>query len=242
MAPIASAIQLNDTESRKPLPSHRGVVIGSIAVFLSVLGAAVTFPFLQAQRDRFECNALCYGSMQSLRSGLTLAGNMIVGRLSDRMGRKFALWLGVAASLMTCVLNYQTESIEQMRIAMIPSSLLNQNYTVLKALFADYNAEMNGSEADKASAMGKLGMSVGINFMLGPALGALMLSSYEEACIVAGSLTLVSAVALAFLPRSKLKRIDSEINLPELAPKSENFKGFLNFCIFQLYRAVELSF
>jgi MFS family permease len=229
MGPIATASELNDVEPRKALPSHRGVVIGSITVFISVLGAAVTFPFLQAQRDRFECDALCYGSMQSLRSGLTLAGNMIVGRLSDRMGRKFALWLGVAANLSTCVLNYQTETIDQMRIAMIPSSLLNQNYTVLKALFADYNSEMKGSEADKASAMGKLGMSVGISFMVGPALGAMMLSSYKEACIVAGSLTLVSAIVLAFLPNPALKRIDSEANLPDLATSGGSFKGLFKF-------------
>ena len=110
MGPIAVATELNDIEPRKPLPAHRGIIIGSIAVFVSVLGAAVTFPFLQAQRDRFECDALCYGSMQSLRSGLTLAGNMIVGRLSDRVGRKFALWLGVVANLTTCVLNYQTDT------------------------------------------------------------------------------------------------------------------------------------
>ena len=229
MGPIAVATELNDIEPRKPLPAHRGIIIGSIAVFVSVLGAAVTFPFLQAQRDRFECDALCYGSMQSLRSGLTLAGNMIVGRLSDRVGRKFALWLGVMANLTTCVLNYQTDTIEMMRIAMVPSSLLNQNYTVLKALFADYNAEMKGSEADKASAMGKLGMSVGISFMVGPALGAVVLSSYKEACIVAGAMTVVSAGVLACLPNPQLKRIDSEANLPDLAPATGTFKGIFKF-------------
>ena len=223
---------LNDVSSQSK-PTHKGVLIGSVAVFISVLGAAVTFPFLQAQRDRFECDALCYGNMQSLRSGLTLAGNVIVGRLSDRMGRKFALYLGASASLATCFLNWQTESLDQMRTAMIPSSLLNQNYTVLKALFADYNVENKGNEAEKASAMGKLGMAVGLSFMLGPALGAMLLNSYQDACIVAGSLTIVSALILAFLPTPRLRRIDSNANLPELSAggssSSSSFQGLFKF-------------
>ena len=48
--------------------------------------------------------------------------------------------------------------------------------------------------------MGKLGMAVGISFMLGPSIGAVLLSTYKEACIVAGVLTVVSAAIMLFLP------------------------------------------
>jgi MFS family permease len=223
---------LDENGNAKAKPLHRGVIIGSVAVFISVLGAAVTFPFLQSQRDLFECNAECYGFMQSLRSGLTLIGTIFVGRMSDRFGRRFALWVGVGASLATCVLNYRMTTMQEMWIAMIPSSLLNQNYTVLKALFADYNAEIKGSEADRASAMGKLGMAVGISFMLGPSIGAVLLSTYKEACLVAGGLTIASAGMMLFLPHPKLKRIDSDANLPDLVAdtdKTSLFKRVFKF-------------
>jgi hypothetical protein len=39
--------------------------------------------------------------------------------------------------------------------------LLNQNYSVLKALFADYNTELGGTDADRATSMGRLGMAMG---------------------------------------------------------------------------------
>jgi MFS family permease len=119
-----------------------------------------------------------------------------------------------------------------MWIAMIPSSLLNQNYTVLKALFADYNTEIKGTEGDRASAMGKLGMAVGVSFMLGPTVGAVLLSSYKEACVVAGVLTIVSAGVMFYLPTPQLKRIDSEVNLPDLVTeknRSTFFKRIFKF-------------
>ena len=104
---------------------HHGVLLGSISVFISILGAAVTFPFLQSQRDKLACDALCYGSMMSMRSGMSLIGTAIVGRASDRFGRKSALYVGVCASLLTVALNYRVPSISDMWYAMIPSSLMN---------------------------------------------------------------------------------------------------------------------
>jgi MFS family permease len=84
-----------------------------------------------------------------------------------------------------------------MWLSLIPSSL-NHNYNVLKALFADYNAAR--PESERASAMGRLGMAVGISFMLGPAIGASLLSSYDQATLVALILSLVSGILLCFLP------------------------------------------
>ena len=62
-------------------------MLGALSVFVSMLGASLTFPFLQAQRDSLGCDALCYGSLSSARSALSLIGSAIIGRLSDRVGR-----------------------------------------------------------------------------------------------------------------------------------------------------------
>lgn len=147
----------NDLNSGTKVSANTGIIYGSISVFISILGAALTFPFLQAQRDSMGCDALCYGSMQSARSGLSLIGNVFVGRMSDRFGRIPMLWVGLAASLSSYTINYFGNSVEAMWLSMIPSSLLNQNFTVSKALFGDYNTEAGGVESDRASAMGRLG-------------------------------------------------------------------------------------
>ena len=109
-----------------------GIFLGSMSIFISILGASLTFPFLQTQRDKFNCNALCYGSMQSTRSGLTMVGTILVGRLSDKYGRIKVLWLGTIASMFSYLINLHGNSIEALWIALIPSALLNHNYSVLK--------------------------------------------------------------------------------------------------------------
>jgi len=154
-----------DEKERK---TSNGILYGSISVFISILGAALTFPFLQAQRDSLGCDALCYGSMQSARSGLSLIGNVFIGRMSDRFGRIPMLWIGLAASLASYTINFFGNSVDAMWLSMLPSSLLNQNFTVSKALFGDYNTEAGGVESDRASSMGRLGKCSFLLFLLLP--------------------------------------------------------------------------
>ena len=77
----------------------RGILYGSLSVFISFMAASFTFPFLQEQRDKLGCDALCYGTMQSTRAGLTLLGSVLVGRLSDRLGRRIPLYVPPLTSL-----------------------------------------------------------------------------------------------------------------------------------------------
>lgn len=191
----------------------------------------MTFPFLQAQRDSLACDALCYGTMQSARSGLTLVGSVFVGRLSDRLGRKRCLYIGLAASVLSFAISINFNSLDGMRMAMIPSSLLNQNFNVLKALFADYNT--GGLESERASALGRLGMAVGVSFMIGPVIGTTFLSNYRQANLAALCFTLVAGVFLYLLPEPKIKRTESqqslENDLIESGKKAKEKGGILSF-------------
>lgn len=184
-----------------------GVMYGSISVFISMLAAAITFPFLQAQRDLLNCDTLCYGNMQSARSALTLVGSVLVGRLSDKIGRKLALYIGLFASILSNLINLSGQNITTMWISMIPSSLLNQNFSVLKALMSDYASETGQTESEKASDIGRLGMAVGIAFMLGPAIGATLLKSYSQASLIGLGLLVLSSLFLFSLPEpEKIKK------------------------------------
>lgn len=202
-------------DEKPPLKGmHYGVTLGAVSIFTSILGAALTFPFLQSERDRLGCGALCYGSMQSTRSGLTLIGTMVVGRLSDKIGRKQVLFIGAASSILSYLINFTGDSIDVLWMALIPSALLNHNFSVLKALFADYSAESGYTESQRADSMGKLGMAVGVSFMIGPVLGANVMSSYREALVAAVCLSCLSVVLLSFLPPLKIAaEIGTKANL-----------------------------
>jgi MFS family permease len=200
----------------------KGIIYGSLSVFVSMIGAAVTIPFAQAQRDNLNCDVLCYGSMQSTRSGLSLVGNVLVGRLSDKYGRITMLWVGVCASLLSYLINFNGNSVQAMWIALIPSALLNQNYSVLKALFADYNSDAGDEESTRAAALGRLGMAVGVAFMIGPVVGAQCFSSFNEATAFAILLTCIGSIFIMFLPLPKVeitrsKSFSSLLRIPSVA-------------------------
>jgi MFS family permease len=139
--------------------------------------------------------------MQSARSGLSMIGTVLAGRMSDRFGRYVVLFIGFISSLFSYIMNYNATTITAIWIAMIPSALLNQNYNILKALFADYSTEYGYTEAERASAIGQLGMAVGFSFMVGPMVGAYFLTDFHQANIAAIIITLFSGLCMFYLPK-----------------------------------------
>ena len=177
-------------------PPHRGVLLLSIAIFTAVSASAVTFPFMQTRRDALGCDALCQGGQTSLRSGLALVGAALIGRASDRFGRAPMLWLGTAASLLSLGINGWLDTLSGMWLSIVPLALLNQNFSVAKALVSDYIDEQGGSDAERAGAVGKLGMALGFSFMAGPLLATLLVKSYTQALRLSAIGILLSAVLL----------------------------------------------
>ena len=203
---LAAEPKTKSLDGKKP-PTHRGVMIGSWMSFISVAAAAISFPFMQTRRDALGCDALCQGGQTSLRSGLMLVGASLIGRSSDQFGRKPMLMIGLVASLTSLAISASMDTILGMWIAIIPTALLNHNWSVLKALFADYVAEQGGSDSHMAiarsGAVGKLGMAIGLSFMAGPLLGTVVVKSYQEAILLSMALTAFSGLFIFFLPAPK---------------------------------------
>ncbi|KAJ1623220.1 major facilitator superfamily domain-containing protein [Pavlovales sp. CCMP2436] len=110
------------------------------------------------------------------------------------------LWLGLVGTALSLFISFTMDTLDGMWLAAIPSSLLNHNASVLKALFADYAADAKLNDVDRVSAMGKLGMAVGASFMVGPALSTVLASSYQGALRIAAVAACISAIFFAMLP------------------------------------------
>lgn len=141
-------------------------------------------------------NALSYGTIIPLlypyaaQFGITAAGmswlfvsfslaqfiaTPIIGRLSDKYGRKPLLLLslfGTSLSLMTFAL---AQTAMMLFIARILDGVTGGNVSVAQAIMADTT-----SENDRAKAFGILGAAFGFGFVFGPAIGGL-LSQYSLA-------------------------------------------------------------
>lgn len=217
-APTTADSKTNNEVPSKPSSCHRrhrGFLFGTISVALAVTAGSVTMGHFQSRRDSLGCDSMCIGSMTSARSSLTLIGATIIGKLSDsraldRFGgaRKFFLSVGIFASLAELLLASQATSITTLWISMIPSALLNQNFTIMKALFGDYhnNCDAEGSSAstaERAGSVGKLGMAVGLAFMIGPLASSTFFTTYQQAALFAAFCLFLGFAFIFLLPQPK---------------------------------------
>ena len=210
MSSIATGDITKETQEDEAL--QHGTLYGSLSLALIIAGFSLTMPHLQSRRDALQCDSLCYGSMTSTRSALSLVGGFFVSRLSDNdssfvartigggSGRKACLYIGTVASIIGLVIGGSTFSIFGMYLSMVPGALFQQNFSVLKALLADLHDAASSSTGARAGSVGKLGMSVGLAFMFGPVMGATLIKTFEHAVILAIVLTAASMIMVAKLP------------------------------------------
>jgi len=191
---------VDDSQQQRRL--KKGTTLGAISIALLVFSTTLTIPHLQARRDSLGCDTMCYGSLTSGRSCLSVIGAAIMGRLSDSSGRKICMVLGCIASLVGMIITHNTESIQGMWLGMIPGALLQQNFSILKALLSDLHDE-SSSPSKRASSMGMLGMAVGLAFMAGPLTGSTILTTFQQANALGMIFVIASLGCIILLPDLK---------------------------------------
>ena len=144
--------------------------------------------------------------MNSARSTLTLLGATLVGRLSDAPclngyggGRRVCLLLGLVSTAASLVLTSQASSLAHLWVSLLPQ-LLQQNTSIIKALFSDYHTHMESSSAQRASTAGLLGMVGGLAMMLGPMVGSSLLTDTHQATLLSLMMLLLAACCVFMTP------------------------------------------
>lgn len=212
---------------------------GASSLALVVIASSLLMPHMQGQRDELGCDSMCLGSMTSARSALTLVGSALVGHLSDSHSRfsyhyfggsrKMWLLIGIVASALSLWMSQSAASISALWISMIPTALLQQNFNVLKALFADYNDALQSTASERAANVGLLGMAVGLAFMLGPLAGAVLLTNYLVSSRGAHVCLVFAAWMVTQLPTPPAHLPSAaSTKKPKLRPTTSGLIGYFN--------------
>jgi MFS family permease len=214
------------SSSSSTLTNHRGPLIGAASLGLVIVASSLAMPHYMTQRDKVGCEAFCQGSMASLRSACSLTGAVLTGKWSDsrawgaRYGgaRRLSLWAGILGAAISMHLSLAATSVDALLYSVIPSALLQQNLSVLKAVVSEYPAATDG---ERAAAQGMLGMAAGLAMMVGPVLGATLFPTHQSATNAGYLSLLIAAILIASLPVSETKSAVSAKNSVKL--------GFLSF-------------
>jgi DHA1 family tetracycline resistance protein-like MFS transporter len=196
-----------------------------LVVFIDLLGFGLILPLLPYFALQYGASEFLIGLLVASYAAAQFIGAPLMGRLSDRFGRRPVLVISIAGTalgflllglaeplgkaLASLVLDNPTADQLQtlqsgailgvMFISRILSGMTGGNITVAQAYIADVTDAQN-----RAKGMGLIGAAFGLGFILGPAIGgALSRWGYAVPALAAAGLATLNLIGvIAFLPES----------------------------------------
>ena len=176
-----------------------------LTMFLIMLGFGIIIPHLAYYADELGASPLQIGGLLAIYSAMQLVFAPMWGRLSDRKGRKPLILMGLIGNAAALILFGFSKSLLWAFIARALSGAWSA--AVLPTVMA-YVADVT-TEKERGRGMASMGAAMGLGFILGPAIGA-VLHHHHTPFFLAGTLSVATFVfALILLPES-LKAADRD--------------------------------
>lgn len=182
-------------------------------VFVDLLGFSLILPLLPYYAESFGATQVVTGLLVASYAAAQLIGAPLLGRLSDRIGRRPVLLVSVAGTiigflllgfapvlgkLFAPLLGFQSASpliITILFISRILAGLTGGNITVAQAYIADVTDEQN-----RAKGLGLIGAAFGLGFIIGPAAGGILSQwGYNIPAFTAGGVAIMNFIAIYLL-------------------------------------------
>jgi len=170
-----------------------------LIVFIDLLGFSLILPLLPFYAETYKATPFLVGLLTASYAGAQLIGAPILGRLSDRYGRRPVLLISIAGSLFGFILLALAKSLPVLFLARAIDGLTGGNISVAQAYISDV------SEAkDRGRALGLIGAAFGLGFIIGPAVGGLLGSlGFWVPALAAAGLSAINLLLVGFwLPES----------------------------------------
>lgn len=182
--------------------SQRALTLLFLFVFVDVLGFSLILPLLPYYAATFGATAEGVGLLLGANALTQLVGAPILGRLSDRYGRKPLLLLSLGGTVVAFVMLGLARSLAMLIISRIVDGLLGGNISLAQAYISDVT---EGKERTKG--FGLMGAAFGLGFIFGPAMGGALAGggNYALPALVAAGLAFLNWLGvLVWLPESLL--------------------------------------
>ena len=173
------------------------LIIILVTVFIDLIGFGMVIPILPFYAETPPYNATPFeiGLLFSIYSWMQFFFSPILGRLSDRYGRRPVLLVSLLGSAVGYYLIGIAGSLALVFAGRIIGGVTGGNISTAQAYIADVTTREN-----RTKGMGLFGAMFGLGFILGPALAGI-LSKYgvHVPFYFAAALSLANAVALFFI-------------------------------------------
>src|SRR5437763_1143685 len=178
-----------------------------ITVFIDLVGFGIVIPVLPfyVEGTKFNASPRMVGLLFASYSVMQLIFTPVLGRLSDRYGRRPILFFSLlGTSLGFFILGFAT-TLWMLFLGRIIDGVTGGNISTAQAYIADVTTEEN-----RAKGMGLIGAAFGLGFIFGPAVGGVLskwdvnlggfhIPGISVPLVFAGALALANATLLYFV-------------------------------------------
>lgn len=190
-------------------------------VFVDLLGFGLILPLLPYYAEEFGATPTLVGLLVASNAAANLIGAPLLGRLSDRYGRRPVLIASISSTLAGFLILGFANSLRMLFLARILDGLIGGNISVAQAYITDITNEDN-----RARGLGLIGAAFGLGFIIGPALGgSLSRYGYAVPAFAAAGLAALNLTGVALWLPESLKLEDRTSNAKQ--PPAINLRSML---------------
>jgi MFS transporter, DHA1 family, tetracycline resistance protein len=187
-------------------PRRGSLLVIFLTVFIDLLGFAMVLPLLPLYGEQFHASDATLGLLMASFSAMQFVFAPLWGRLSDRIGRRPVLLLGLGGSVVFYTLfgvATVMESLPGLFLTRIGAGIAGATISTAQAYIADTTSLQN-----RTKGMALIGAAFGLGFTFGPLLGAFALPTEGQSpgpgpgYLAAGLSAVAFALAVFLLPES----------------------------------------
>ena len=190
MAAIEEQVREDKLDFRRILPVL-------VIVLIDLMGLSIIVPLLPLFAARFGATPLVVGILQATYPMMQFLGAPVLGRLSDRFGRKPILLVSQLGTLAGFVLLGFANALWLLFLSRIIDGLSGANMSTAQAAIADSTTEKNRTQG-----LGLIGAAFGVGFILGPIIAYIVLAlsggDYRAVALAAAGFSLASILMTTF--------------------------------------------
>jgi DHA1 family tetracycline resistance protein-like MFS transporter len=170
-----------------------------LVVFIDLLGFSLILPLLPYYAETFQANSFVTGLLVASYAAAQLIGAPVLGRLSDRFGRRPILLVSIFGTFLGFLLLGLANSLVLLFAARILDGFTGGNLSIAQAYITDVT-----DAKDRSKGLGMIGAAFGLGFIIGPVTGGFLSQwGYAVPAFAAAVLSFINLILVyAWLPES----------------------------------------
>ena len=194
-------------------------------VFVDLLGFSLILPLVPYYAKVFNASDTLIGFLVASYAAAQLIGAPVLGRLSDRYGRRPVLLVSILGTAIGFIILGFANSLWVLFASRILDGATGGNISVAQAYITDITDRKN-----RAKGLGLIGAAFGLGFIIGPAVGGLLSTVGETLSIAIAGVPINWQFALPAFDPAFFKRVHHILtvrNHQHLAARNfERFKAY----------------